>query len=199
MEITGLLIAAGLSKRMGCNKALLTYNNLTFTVGIIIKLLKICKNVKVVLGYESGIVEEKILSELNSFNIPQDRIEIVRNDNYCEGMFTSLQAGIKSIDKPEWVIYHFVDQPQIPDEFYEYFATQIESEYDWIQPVYEGRKGHPVLFSAKICKKIASASPKQNLKQIMHSEPYKKKYVVCETSSIIHDIDYAEDYNSFLS
>ena len=199
MEITGLLIAAGLSKRMGCNKALLTYNNLTFTGGIIIKLLKICKNVKVVLGYESDIVEDKVMRELNSQNISPERIEFIKNNNYNEGMFTSLQAGIKSITNPEWVMYHFVDQPQIPDEFYNFFASQIDTEYDWIQPVYEGRKGHPVIFSSKICKEIAKAPPKQNLKQIMHSELYKKKFIISGTSSIINDIDYAEDYNSFLS
>lgn len=199
MEITGLLIAAGLSKRMGCNKALLKHNNLTFTCGIIVKLLTVCKSVKVVLGYESAIVEDKVLSELDSLNTPLERIEFIRNDDYREGMFTSLQAGVKSIESPEWVMYHFVDQPQIPIEFYKYFAKQIDLEYDWIQPVYEGRKGHPVIFSSKICKEIVSAPPKQNLKQIMHSELYKKKYVICETSSIFQDIDYAEDYNSFLS
>ncbi|MDP4115639.1 MAG: NTP transferase domain-containing protein [Bacteroidota bacterium] len=192
--ITGLLIAAGLSKRMGSNKALLSYNNLTFTSCIIIKLLTVCDNVTVVLGHESKIVNEKVLSELKVENIPLEKIKFIVNEDYMNGMFTSLQMGIKSISKADWIMYHFVDQPQIPVSFYSHFEEEIDPNYDWIQPIYGERKGHPVIFNSNICKEIEFALAGKNLKQIIQLGHFKKKYFPCNTSSTIEDIDVAEDY-----
>ncbi|MDZ7765977.1 MAG: NTP transferase domain-containing protein [Melioribacteraceae bacterium] len=72
-------------------------------------------------------------------------IKFVFNENYKSGMFTSLQAGLTNTNT-NWYLYHFVDQPSLPLNFYSDFANQIDDQSNWIQPTYQNRKGHPILF-----------------------------------------------------
>ncbi len=49
-------------------------------------------------------------------------------------MFTSLQTGLTAAINSDWILYHFVDQPGLPNKFYQEFIKQIDDEHNWIQP-----------------------------------------------------------------
>jgi len=52
-KITGLLLSAGTSSRMGENKALLPYNESDFISTILFKMEHVCSKIIVVTGYQS--------------------------------------------------------------------------------------------------------------------------------------------------
>ena len=153
-KITGILIAAGLSSRMGKLKALLMHNNVTFVVSILNKMLKVCDNVVIVLGHESLKIKEEVIK-----NIISDKVEFVYNSEYSKGMLTSLQAGTNKADDADWILYHFIDQPGLPDEFYKKFIDEIDESCDWMQPRYESRSGHPILIHQNLFVRTTYRNP----------------------------------------
>src|SRR3990170_8748900 len=130
-NISGLLLSAGLSGRMGTSKALMPHHGLPFAELIIKKLLLVCSEVVVVVGHESEKVETEIKKILSPSEIP--KVKFVLNENYKDGMFSSLQCGLKYLTNAEWILYHFVDQPSIPQSFYLEFVNHLSDDINWLQ------------------------------------------------------------------
>jgi molybdenum cofactor cytidylyltransferase len=189
-KITGLVITAGLSQRMGSFKPLLKYNKISFLENIIQKLNLICDEIIIVTGFNSEEIFNKLENISNDF---AQKLKIVHNVNYEMGMFTSLQKGLENCNS-DYIIYHFVDQPNIPNEFYTNFVNQINLDYDWIQPQYKGQNGHPIIFSKKVSEKIIFSSQNSNLRIVSASKEINKYFWECNSEEILTDIDTPKDY-----
>ena len=191
-KINGLLIAAGFSKRMGDFKPLMEYDNNPYIVVITKKLLSVCETVVIVTGHKSIEIESTIKYAFIE-NVLFPRVKVVVNPNFEKGMFTSLQTGVKELIDSDWILYHFVDQPFHKEKFYKEFVAQIDDEYDWIQPVYDGLEGHPVMFKKTIFEKIISSPENHILRLIRDDGSTKKKIWNCSYSQILKDFDTPED------
>lgn len=191
-KVSGLLIAAGLSKRMGDFKPLMEYNNNPFIVTITKKMLDVCENVVIVTGHKSVEIEETVKFAFIENNL-FPRVKIAVNPDYEKGMFSSLQTGINELTGTDWVMFHFVDQPFHKEKFYKEFISKLDEEYDWIQPMYEGKEGHPVLFKNTIFDKIISSPASHILRLIRDDGNTKKKIWNCTYPQILKDIDTKED------
>ena len=187
-KIYGIVISAGLSGRMKKFKPLLPYKGKSFIQNIVYKLHSVCDKIIIVTGYKVNEVEENV----NELNI-HSKIEFVFNPEFGKGMFTSLQKGISEAKNCDWILYHFVDQPGLPGNFYPDFIKQAESNYNWIQPINKGQKGHPILLGKDLFELIAKSSPESNLREISKSPNVKKKYWDCNYTKIFQDIDTEED------
>lgn len=190
-QICGLIISAGLSGRMNAFKPLLIFKEKSFLINIMEKLSTVCEKIIVVTGYKKEEIERHLNEALPSGL--KNKTVIVHNELYELGMFSSLKRGLKHCTNSDWVIYHFVDQPTIPKEFYPEFVNQTEKNYDWIQPVNKGRKGHPVLLGKKIRNAIISAENDSTLRQISSGD-LQKKFWQCDYDEIFCDIDKPEEY-----
>jgi molybdenum cofactor cytidylyltransferase len=187
--IYGLLLSAGLSGRMGKFKPLLAYKGKSFNQNIAIKLNSVCDKTIIVTGYNKVEVEENV-KELNL----NYKIEFVFNSEYKKGMFTSLQTGLTAAKNSDWVLYHFVDQPGLPEKFYKDFIKQIDDQYNWIQPSFKKQSGHPILIHKILFDLITNTSAETSLREISKKPVVKKKYWECEFEEIFQDIDTDEDY-----
>lgn len=192
--INALLISAGYSGRMGDFKPLIKLNDKTFISLITEKLLSVCDNAVVVTGFRHEEVEEEIR---RVFQLPENnfasRVKSVFNNDYKDGMFTSVKTGLASMPPSDWVLFHFVDQPGISQNFYTEFIAQIEDRYDWIQPVYEMKQGHPVLFNNSVITKILESPTNYKMKLIRGDDSVRKKYWITDYSFVLEDIDTKED------
>jgi len=191
-EITGIILAAGYSKRMNAFKPLLQFKGKSFIRNIIEKTLPVCKQVLIVTGFK----KDAILAELKKYNLIS-RVKVVFNKNYSDGMFSSLQTALRSTDNFKWALYHFVDQPFLPDEFYSLFVKEIENGFNWIQPVFNSIKGHPILFDEKVAKIILKSNNYSNLRDIVQNNNIKKKYWYCNYEGTTIDTDYPEDLHPY--
>lgn len=209
-QICGLLIASGYSGRMGHLKPLLDIGGASFIAGIAMKLSLVCSKIIVVLGYEKDRIESRLIDDLKQMKSSQshllrstaaqaaDKIEVIYNDKYNDGMFTSLQKGINQSSDYPWVLYHFVDQPALPKSFYFQFAEKISPDCKWIQPVYKKRSGHPLLLSGSVCEKIRSADKSDNLRSLLSSFKAGRCTWECPYPEVLDDIDTIEEYNNTL-
>ena len=66
-KITGLVISAGLSGRMGKFKPLIEFDNKTFLEHIILKLDKICSRIIIVTGYRNDLAKKEIVNRNTNF------------------------------------------------------------------------------------------------------------------------------------
>lgn len=195
-KINGLLIAAGFSKRMGDFKPLMDYNNSPFIVLITKKLLRVCENVIIVTGHKSIEIENTIKFAFIENNL-FPRVKIIINHDYEKGMFTSLQTGLKELTDSDWVLFHFVDQPFHKESFYKQLISKIDDSYDWIQPIYDGIEGHPVMFKKTVFEKIITSPENHILRLIRDDGLTKKKIWKCKYPQILKDFDTPEDLNDF--
>ena len=190
--VVGLIIAAGLSSRMGHFKPLMEWNGKTFLSSIIDKLNVVCNNIVIVTGNESEKIEKYVSEQYSS---EEKKINCVLNPNYLEGMFTSIIKGVEQANNSEWIFFHQVDQPNLPEEFYFDFINQINKKYDWIQPTFKGQKGHPIIFGRKVIRKIISSTIDSNLRIVANSPDIIKKYWECNYPEILTDLDTPADLN----
>lgn len=206
MKLSGLLIASGFSSRINGFKPLLRYKEKSFLITIVEKMLSALSQVVIVVGHN----HIQLLEELNThFNdkikktsddswIVGNRIKIIYNKNYQKGMFTSLQLGVKQLTDSDWILYHFIDQPNLPKEFYSEILKQQTKSSNWIQPLFNEVKGHPILFDKKVSSKIIDADNSSNLREILKDESLIKRFWNCSFPEILEDIDTDEDYRNLL-
>ena len=144
-------------------------------------------------GYKNDDVEEEVNHCIRDSKFNQDKIKIIYNSEFEKGMFSSLQVGLNELLDCNWLLYHFVDQPQIPQKFYQDFIIQIEENYDWIQPHYGNKNGHPILINKSLFLQILN-SKINSLKEISRAQSVKKKFWNCKYPKVVEDIDTKEDY-----
>lgn len=196
-SIDALLISAGYSGRMGDFKPLLKINDKTFLQIILEKLLQVCSKVVVVTGFKNEMVEKEIENLKKVYPGIFENVSCVFNEIYYDGMFTSIQKGIQLLYNSDWVIFHFVDQPLIPNNFYSELVNQIDDNYDWVQPVYNYTNGHPVIFRKTIFDSIISAPFNFRMQLIRDDNSVKKKFWLTDYPEILHDFDTKEDLTNF--
>jgi molybdenum cofactor cytidylyltransferase len=190
-RVCGIVLSAGLSGRMGKFKPLIPYQGKSFIQNIVLKLSSVCDKIFIVTGFKVNEVEENV----NKFKLGS-KIEFVFNPEYNKGMFTSLQKGILEAKNCEWILYHFVDQPGLPNNFYTEFTSQVDGEHNWIQPSFRRQRGHPILFHKNLFDLIINASANSSLREVSNIPVVKKKYWECLCKEILQDIDTEEDLSS---
>lgn len=136
---------------MGSPKALLSYQGRPFLE----HLLDVARYPKigarrVVLGADAEPIAKEI-------NLSAD--EIVINEDWEKGQLSSIQAALRSLPPDtDGVILFLIDHPLISsalvEELIETFYTSRKSI---VLPVYEGRRGHPVIFSSTLYPELMSA------------------------------------------
>lgn len=204
MKLSGLLIASGLSSRINGFKPLLRYEEKSFLIAIIEKMLSVLSYVIIVVGHNHIQLLEELNTHFNDtiekanddFWMVDNRIKIIYNKDYREGMFTSLQLGAKQLIDSDWIFYHFIDQPNLPKEFYSEILKQQIKSSNWIQPLFNGVKGHPIIFGKKVLSKIIDADHFSNLREILEDDSIKKHFWNCRFPQVLEDIDTDEDYQN---
>ena len=122
-------------------------------------------------------------------------LKTVTNESYREGMFTSLQAGLNECRGSSRVLYHFTDQPDIPVKFYRGFAAQAFEGFNWVQPVYKGQKGHPVLIGKELFGPVLSAPRGSNLRVLKKSLNINECLWDCPYRQVLNNVNTPEDFS----
>ncbi len=191
-SVTGLIIAAGLSGRMGKFKPLCEYKGETYLDAIIRKLSLCCPGIVVVTGHNSNLIEDTLANRN-----PGGMIRTIHNPDYEKGMFSSLKRGIGECIHSEYILYHFIDQPFLPESFYAGFIEKLNEGVDWLQPYYKGRGGHPLLLSRKTGCLILKEDDYSNLRNIKAKKEIIKEDWHCSYPGVLLDFDTPDDVEKF--
>jgi molybdenum cofactor cytidylyltransferase len=192
--LTTILLAAGLSKRMGkANKLRLPFGNKTILQVTLQNIIKAnLGEILVIVGHERDLIE----NDLEPF---KDKIKIVFNAHYENGMTTSIQAGIKnSHENTEGYMICLSDMPLLQSVDYQcianFYFEKKDALYPIIQPVYKKQRGNPVIFHPSYKKAILNLEYTEGCKPIVQG--YKENVYLIEMSNeaIFLDADTPEAY-----
>ena len=186
--IAAIVLAAGMSQRMGKPKLLLKLNGDTIIEHIIKELQQSSvDSIIVVLGHNPQPLKEL----LSSYSV-----KTVINENYKEGMTSSFKVGLNEVkDTADAALLVLGDQPFISHTLINKLIDTYKktSEAKIVSPIYEGKKGHPVLFDKSLFDEILSLPPDKYIREVIHNH-YDELATIPWDKGTILDIDTPEDY-----
>ncbi len=191
--ISGILLAAGESRRMGSPKALLLYQGRTFIERICTAFLTAgVDELIVVLGARAA--------ELRQALPTHPSLRPVENSRYFQGQLSSLTTGIGALSpESEAAVVNLVDHPLVTAET---IKALIDSFRAAPLPIliasYHGRRGHPVLFSSQVYGEILAAPLDQGAKVVVRKDPSRVREIQLDDPGILADIDTPEDYSRYI-
>ena len=191
-SISGILLAAGLSTRMGKPKQLLPFGGSTIVETVVDSMLGAkFDEVIVVVGHRA----EEIQTQLGT-----RPIKTVFNPDYREGMLTSAQIGIRALELSDAFALMLVDQPFITSALIdEVVDAYVHTEKGIALPSYQYKRGHPVIFDQKYVSDIlALGAESGGVRTLFKKYDDDIHYVTVDTDSVLRDIDTPEDYKSAL-
>ncbi|MBM7622515.1 molybdenum cofactor cytidylyltransferase [Sporohalobacter salinus] len=191
--VSAIVLAAGMSTRLGEPKQLLSIGKRTIIEEVINNLLATeVEEVIVVLGYQASQVKKLIAGQ---------EVEICYNKDYKLGQSTSLKEGLSSInDDCRAILCMLGDQPLVKKETINQLINEFEAGTELIvAPEYKGRRGNPVIFSADLKSEMLEISGDQGARELIYKYYNQIKLVEVEDQGVIFDIDTKEDYLKLLN
>ncbi len=186
--IGALILAAGESRRMGTAKLLLPFGEKTIIETVIANVLgSQVKKLIVVLGANREKMEERLK------NLP---LEIVVNPDFASGMLSSVQCGLRAMQPGvKAALVFLADQPGIGSAVVDaVVAAYRRTGKGIVLPIYQSRRGHPVLIDMKYRYEVECLDPGIGLRELIRQHPQDTLEVEVDTPGILRDIDNPEDY-----
>ena len=185
MNCTGLILAAGESRRMGSPKALLPYRGRTFLDTLIALFAERCEPVIAVLGAPF------------EWRHPGG-VRIVVNENYLTGQTSSLQAGLREVPADaEGVLLTLVDHPAVSPETID--ALLVAPRPLIRIPRYKAERGHPIWFSRELIPEFLAVPLDAAANTVTRAHRAETEFLDLDDPGITADIDTPEAYRALLA
>jgi len=194
--LSAIILAAGESKRFGSLKQIFKFENKTFLEKILENLLEtpFIFEIIVALGFEFQKIIEN--TKVNS-----EKIKFIVNYNYQDGQISTLKEALKNCsDFSNGYLVTLVDHPFIKKETYRYLIEEF-IEYNFqkiIIPIYEGRRGHPVIFPKLLKNELLNAPLNEGARYVIKKFENIVKLVKTLDKFILADIDRIEDLEKII-
>jgi len=169
---------------MGRPKALLPIQGRTFLENILDAVSRTSiEDTIVVLGHHRDQIERSV-------SWPS----VVFNPDYEQGMITSFQAGIRKLSWDTTGAFLFlVDHPLVEPATIESMIMNLAPNRI-VLPTFEGRRGHPVLFSSEVLEEILALGPSEGANIVVRKNPDRIIEVPVNAPGILVDIDTPEQF-----
>lgn len=188
-----IILAAGSSSRFGSTKQLLHFNNKTLLQHVIDEAIDSdAEPTIVVTGAHSDEVEKEIR---------QTKVQVIHNENWEEGMASSIVAGVKKAitlnNNIEKIIITVSDQPFISSAlFKQLYQTQEDSVQHIVACSYADTIGTPALFTQKYFDALMNLEGEEGAKKILTAN--KEDVAMIDFPQGAIDIDTQKDYDDLL-
>ncbi|MBC8258325.1 MAG: nucleotidyltransferase family protein [SAR324 cluster bacterium] len=190
--ISAIILAAGESRRMGeQNKLLLSFSGQVLIHKIVETVCNsVVDDVLVVLGYEA----ENIKAVLE--NLP---VRFLENKGYEEGMTSSIQTGVRATaEVSQGLLICLADMPFVDkadlNRLVQAFTDLSKTESSLIiVPVFQGKRGNPVLFSSKFRDEILLHDG-EGCRGILRKHQQSIREIEMDSEHVLLDVDTPEDY-----
>ncbi len=146
-----------------------------------------------VLGHEAERIREAL---------PALPIKIVTNQDYRQGMASSLRRGLLAMDpRSEAFLVLLADQPAIGPEIMNRIIRtfqEADPKRGIVLPVYRGQRGHPVLFGVQYMQEALQLRGDVGARLILMHHPEDILEIAVEEDAVLQDIDTPEEYRKYV-
>ena len=178
----GIILAGGYSSRAKLNKLLLEVNDKPLICQTIETMRPFVDRIIVVTGRYDNDLRPVLMKE---------NVEIIYNDLYQLGMFSSILTGVKLV-KDDDILLLPGDIPNISKKTYE---AILKANGSIKYPVYQGRNGHPLFLDRKFLAELKKESTDSNMHKFLNKHYDEKVKVEVDDPFIYFDVDTIDDYN----
>lgn len=189
MQIGAVIVAAGMSSRMGDFKPMLNIGSISIAQRIVATFHQAeVTKIVVVTGYQAQQLER---------HLSNSGLVFLRNENYATTqMFDSARIGLAWLkDKVDKILFTPVDIPLFTALT---VTALIESGARLACPVCEGRTGHPLLMDASLVDTLLADSGEGGLQGAISRCGETMTQIPVEDLGILHDADTPADYQALL-
>lgn len=188
-NISALVLCAGRSTRMGTLKALLPLRGSTVAEQSIRPFRAAgIEDIVFVLGHEAG----RILPVLQKHGV---RTTI--NSRYDDGMFSSVQCGLRALGSVRGFFVLPVDMPLIRPQTVRLLLNSFQnSDARIIRPSFEGRRGHPPLLSSMLIPDLLRFAGAGGLRAFLREHAAMSIDIDCDDPGVLTDLNRIEDYQN---
>lgn len=203
-SFAGVILAAGVSSRMGTDKALLPWppqvagqppSKDTFLSAAIRSLTLATDFILVVVGKN-----EAALAPIAYAN----GASVVTNPDPSRGQFSSLQVGLHEVLNRgrDAAVITLVDRPPVSSATVQLLRDAFESapQNIWaVVPELSGKHGHPYLVGRELIEVFLQAPPTANARDVEHRYQDRIQYVAVSDPFAALNINTPEDYAALLT
>jgi molybdenum cofactor cytidylyltransferase len=189
-SVGALVLAAGMSRRMGQPKVLMPWANGKSIIEHILDQLILARldHISVVTGHRAAEVSA-VAAKLD--------IPTVFNAEFATGeMLSSIKAGLRAM--PEHIAAALIvlgDQPRIqPRVITQILSAYAESAHEIVAPSYKQRRGHPILIDRRLWAEILALPPDGTPRDVINAHTDRIAYVEVDTDSVLSDVDTPQEY-----
>lgn len=186
--LTGVVLAAGTSRRMGCPKLLMPWEGDTVLGRTLTKAITGgISPLTVVCGAQAELVAAEAVVK----GLPW-----LLNKDYAQGQSTSLICGLEFVLPGSGVMFILGDMPAVSPQSYKALAdAYCESRALIVVPVNsEGRRGNPTVWAPELFAELKRLSGDIGAREILEKYRAQTQLLPRDDSGLYTDIDTPEDY-----
>ena len=188
--IVAVVLSAGESSRMGRPKALLPVDGETFIEKIVGALARTrVGKIIVVLGHDAETLKRRLEHLAVAFLV---------NADYKSGQLSSLQTAVRRLQSDrecDGMLVHLVDHPYISSKLVDMMIERFYASNKLIVvPRYQGKRGHPVIFSRALFAELLNAPLDQGAKAVVNAHRDETLEIETDDPGIAVDVDTPELY-----
>lgn len=192
MNVRGVILAAGLGRRMGALKQLLPLHGRPLVQHVIDAARdSVLEHVLLVLGHE----HEAVLAGIDAAGV-----DVIVNRDYAQGQSTSLRAGLSHGPEADGVMFLLGDQPVVGsaliDTLIDTFAAERPAA---VLPVHRGRPGNPVILGRDLMREAAALTGDTGARPLLRLHERRVRRVEVEDAALLRDVDTMDDYLTLLA
>lgn len=189
MNAGAVVVAAGMSSRMGDFKPMLNIGSISIAQRVVSTLQQAgVSRIVVVTGYQADVLER---------HLAKAGVVFLRNEDYEKTqMFDSAKIGLNYLkDKCDKILFTPVDIPLFTAQT---VLRLLRSEARLAIPEFEGQPGHPLLIGAELIESILDDSGEGGLQGAIGRLKVSMVSVPVNDPGTIHDADTPEEYEKLL-
>ncbi len=187
-RVSAVVLAAGMSSRMGSIKQLLPLGGRTLIENVLKNLRESqVDEIVLVLGFSADTIR---------VTIALDGVKVIVNEAYREGMGTSVRTGIAQVSaEADAALVVLADQPFVqPGTIDQLISVYRKQKPQIVIPVYQGFRGNPVLLDRSVFPELLALAGDIGCRAIFggHTENILKAPV--DDIGVLLDIDTPVDF-----
>ena len=189
MQTGALIVAAGMSSRMGEFKPMLSIGSISVAQRVVATLSQAgVSKIVMVTGYNAPMLERHLAG---------NGIIFLRNEDYeTTQMFDSVKIGLRYLqDKCDKILFTPVDVPLFTAQT---VSILLESGAELACPMCQEKQGHPILISKLLIPEILNDCGEQGLKGAMDRCSIPLQRIQVDDPGTVHDADTPEDFSALV-
>ncbi len=191
MKISSVVLAAGMSRRMGRPKLLLPWGNSSVICTVASNLISTNMQEIIIVA---GELTTEFIDATN--HLP---VVVVQNPHYYkDDMVLSLKTGLRALQKIfDAVLICLGDNPHMETRVIQQMQNYFhENRPPLLIPSFEMKRGHPWLVRKDLCAELLMLKENLTMRDFINYHKDLIHYLDVETPTVFMDLDTPEDYEA---